>query len=146
MDVKAIVRGIAALGLALTGVAASAAGLDPAMNGEYRCDNGETFSAQVRMAPQVSGGVGFVEHKGRVSATAQHGLDGLEYYGVHVRHAGKKYKLYPVDGEPDHYTDNKGRFGWTLVDGKAPYTGRIAGKDGTIIGDNCRQAAPADNQ
>lgn len=137
----------------LFAVQVAGASLDPAMNGTYRCENGVVFTATVKASPTVSTSMEMVG-PGQKSASAKavagahhttHTLGGPEFYGVHVRYDGKKHKLYPVDGKPNLYTDNQGRFSWTLADGTAPYAGTIAGPEATL-GSNCRLETVAGKQ
>ncbi len=128
-------------------------GLDPAMNGDYRCDGGVTFSAKVKIAPDVKSEVVFSPVGASTTGSTENGsgarmrdsISGTRYYGVHVRHEGRKYKLYPVDGEANVYTDNNGKFRWVLVDGSAPYASLIVSPDDKTV-NNCRQAAAAEKQ
>lgn len=121
---------------------AAAPALSVSMNGEYRCDNGKTFTVKVRSAPIMNGDLIFqagmepTNNAGTVHPTMKHEVDTLELYGAGVLLDGKHYKLRLQDGDKLMLQDQRKKLRWAIHSDTAPFSGSLSSNDG-LVGNNC---------
>jgi len=146
-------KSVVTIFLALASVHAWAAPeLSVAMNGEYRCDNGRSFTATVLSAPVIASELRMTEgaamgagNQGTAHPVIDNKTVGFDLHGVKINVDGKSHKLFLQDGAALVLRGSDDPLQWEIASGQPPYSGRLRYGEQSL-GENCtlvdKQAAP----